>query len=571
MSAAMKIQDSEQITLTYDLFDLPSAQHKAGLVGLILLRDSLREREVVPLPNIETKGSVVSVTLSKESLDVLMRDAYAGFSIKTPTKKKAPKKAGAQVASDNGSQEEKERVFPKGTVIERLLHGGSNSPWLKLWCEMVVRTIKIRTTAQAVYKKDESLKKIIDDLWAALPTGSDASSVEIASSLLLGAESTNAELVGFKNRSDHKFLLHFWPLSSIVYVPRFLVRETRNGETEWKESLAISDKRRGPFFVIVIPDVMNIVEFPAAMKEYIQRLDDDRIWRYRPAGAVVDLPEEAAIDFIFRMMRRRVGQEDLGAYVNAVQVFYVESVGGKSARILSEATIKPNRRVLAEYEELQDRRLNPHYKSLRIRNVLSGNRWHHGADSLFSHYPFEHFIWTKSTPSFPFFGDNVKRYFTRLDQQLNLLKENNAMNETDPAIKDDVLARRIYRLIGEYVNYKTDVRSRVKYKDLPRDAEGHKIYPKEFREAREKVTNDAFLAMRSRRAEDFVEYFTGTICSVPHFVQEPEYLDLTHALIQTPETVKNLSMLALSAYSYLPGKEGQSNSSNENQDQGETK
>ena len=143
------------------------------------------------------------------------------------------------------------------------------------------------------------------------------------------------------------------------------------------------------------------------------------------------------------------------------------------------------------------------------------------------------------------------------------------MNDTEPAIRDDLLARRIYRIIGEYVNYKTDARSRMKYKDLPSDADGKKIYPKEFREAREKVASDAFLAMRSRRAEDFVEYFTGTICSVPHFVQESEYIDLTHALIQAPDTVKNLSMLALSAYSWLPGKEGQDHSSTATQNQGE--
>ena len=306
MSAAMKIQDSGQITLTYDLFDLPSAQHKAGLVGLILLRDSLREREIGTPLDIETKGSVVSVTLSKESLGVLMRDAYEGFSIKSPKKKKVPKKARDQVTSDNGSQEKKERVFPKGTVIERLLHGGSNSPWLKLWREMIVGTLRIKPQSQKVYKEAERRQKLADELWDGLSKlNGDVAGTEIAGTLCFGAESTNAELVGFKNRADHKFLLHFWPLSAIVYVPRFLVRETQNGETAWKESLAISDKRRGPFFVVVVPDVMNIGEFPAAMKEYIQRLDDDRIF-YRPAGAVVDLPEEAAIDFIFRMIRRRV-------------------------------------------------------------------------------------------------------------------------------------------------------------------------------------------------------------------------------------------------------------------------
>lgn len=128
------------------------------------------------------------------------------------------------------------------------------------------------------------------------------------------------------------------------------------------------------------------------------------------------------------------------------------------------------------------------------------------------------------------------------------------MNDTTPAIRDDLLARRIYRIIGEYVIFKTDARSSVKFKDLPRNAEGYRVYPEEYRNERKKVASDAFLAMRSRRAEDFVEYFTGTICSVPHFVQEADYLDLTQALIQAPDTVKNLSMLALSAYSWLPSK-----------------
>jgi CRISPR-associated protein Cmx8 len=58
--------------------------------------------------------------------------------------------------------------------------------------------------------------------------------------------------------------------------------------------------------------------------------------------------------------------------------------------------------------------------------------------------------------------------------------------------------------------------------------------------------------MRGRRAEDFIEYFTGTICSVPQFLKEDEFVALSRALIDDPDTVKMLSMLALSAHSYLP-------------------
>lgn len=564
MSAAMKIQDSEQITLTYDLFDLPSAQHKAGLAGLLLTCDSLREREIAPLPVIKkiTRTSV-SFELTKDALHTLMYEIYGGVEVKKTKSKKAKKAANTEHPED----EEKVKVFPRGAVLEKLLRSGANSPWLKLWREMVVGTLRIKPPSQYVYKRDKSKQTVVDELWKGLKQNDSA--LDIQGTLSIGAESTNAELVPFNNRADHVILLHFWLFACVVYVPRFLVRETQSEGPVWKESLEINSKRKGPFFVIAVPDISDIKYFVDAMKEYIQRLSDDIFW-YRPAQAIIDVPEEAAIDFLYRFMPRRIGQEDIGDYVSAVQIFYVESIRSRSAKVLSEAMIKPNRRVLTEYDELQDRKLNPHYKSLRIRNSLAGNRWYHNADSLFSHYPFEHFIWTKSTPSFTFFGNDVKRYFKRLDQQLNLLKENNAMNETDLTIRDDVLARRIYRIIGEYVKYKTDERSTVKYKDLPHDANGKRIYPQEFRDERKKVTSNAFLAMRSRRAEDFVEYFTGTICSVPHFIQEPEFLDLTQALIQTPDTVKNLSMLALSAYSYLPGKEGQTNSTTETQDQGET-
>ena len=46
MSAVLKTLESEQVTLTFELFDLPSAQHKAGLAGLLILLESLHSRAV---------------------------------------------------------------------------------------------------------------------------------------------------------------------------------------------------------------------------------------------------------------------------------------------------------------------------------------------------------------------------------------------------------------------------------------------------------------------------------------------------------------------------------------------
>jgi len=117
----------------------------------------------------------------------------------------------------------------------------------------------------------------------------------------------------------------------------------------------------------------------------------------------------------------------------------------------------------------------------------------------------------------------------------------------------DALGRRVYRVIREYANTRTEDKSGKKYQDFKgnRDDKGRVVYPTEYREAREKICADAFLAMRGRRDQDFVEYFTGTVCAVPHFLPEEEYLAVAHALLSDWQTVKTLSMLALSAASSL--------------------
>lgn len=573
MSAAMKTQEAELITLTYDLFELPSAQHKAGLAGLLILIESLKAREIGPLPEVMLSGSrSVTISLTQQMLGVLLDDVYDAKWVEKHSATKwqgsTPKRIDeVERPGENGKTKMEKRfvydVFePSGNVFVFWLQSGRQSPWLKLWRDMLWNVLRAQPATRGEYEKraNGQVTDVTAKLWASLGTAEKLRTkgkfkVEsIAGSLFVGAQDANAERVSFAGQVEHNLLLHFWQFSTPLFVPQTV--DMKSGQREYAG------------YLLVIPEVNDLRLFVADMIDYWKMLEPEASG-YRPRGALIDLPEEGGLEFLYHLAHMHAKQLGIAYDVAAVELYHLQKKGN-NVRMLAAERLLPNARVLAEYESIRGVRANPYYKSLRIRNLLGANSWHHGVNAIFAHYPWEYFVRTDKTPRLPFFGNDVKRYFTRLDQQLNLLKENNAMNEADPAIKDDVLARRIYRLIGEYVNYKTDVRSRVKYKDLPRDAEGHKIYPNEFREAREKVTTDAFLAMRSRRAEDFVEYFTGTICSVPHFVQESEFIDLTQALIQKPDTVKNLSMLALSAYSYLPGKEGQTNSSNENQNQGET-
>ncbi|MBY0451045.1 MAG: hypothetical protein K2X01_10520 [Cyanobacteria bacterium] len=75
---------------------------------------------------------------------------------------------------------------------------------------------------------------------------------------------------------------------------------------------------------------------------------------------------------------------------------------------------------------------------------------------------------------------------------------------------------------------------------------------------REKTCLNAFYRLRAcKNREDFLVYFTGTLCSVPQFIREEEYQVIAEYLTgkENWEDVKSLSMLALSKLSYRPKSE----------------
>ena len=98
----------------------------------------------------------------------------------------------------------------------------------------------------------------------------------------------------------------------------------------------------------------------------------------------------------------------------------------------------------------------------------------------------------------------------------------------------------VYKLIQNYVNRKTEDRCGIAWDSLKKvkDESGRERtdVPEEYREAREKVASDIFLAMRSRREQDFVDYFTATICSVRQFLSTDEYCSVAIACGKTPMT-----------------------------------
>jgi len=131
--------------------------------------------------------------------------------------------------------------------------------------------------------------------------------------------------------------------------------------------------------------------------------------------------------------------------------------------------------------------------------------------------------------------------------------------EANPMDRREDLSRRILRLAQTYVRVKAERRSGISWDSVkqrkvtdPETGRERLDPPKAFREAQESAANQAFLRARACRSrQDFVDFFTGTLCAVPQFLPREEYVAVSLALLDEGqwEDVKSLTMLALSTLS----------------------
>ena len=130
----------------------------------------------------------------------------------------------------------------------------------------------------------------------------------------------------------------------------------------------------------------------------------------------------------------------------------------------------------------------------------------------------------------------------------------------DSQVANDV-AERIFQLARTYVQTRTERKCGIAWSDFkdrritdPATNKSRIDVPTKYREARESVTTHAFLRIRACHCrEDFIDYFTGTLCSVPQYLPQEEFAQVSKALLDADrwEDVKSLTMLALSGLSHV--------------------
>ncbi|MBK1731765.1 type I-MYXAN CRISPR-associated protein Cmx8 [Thiococcus pfennigii] len=536
--------DEQTLLLDYDLIELPTAQHKAGLAGLLLHLRSLERREVADAPQITRLGPFgATIRFDRHSLGVLFEDLYAGALEDVWTRSKYggrdPLDEKVETIERDGKQENVKSYLyselrPQCPVLPFWLEGGRESSWFKLWQGMLWSVLRAQPKTRGIYQSGTDRDKLADKLWRGLvkaqsQRGQGKYVIEsIAGSLFIGAQDRNAEQVAFTGRIEHNLLLHFWQWATPVFVPRLL--DPRKGSWEYQG------------FLFAVPEVADLEEFVDEMPRYWQGLNPAKIG-YRPADALIDLPEEGGLEFLYHLGRHRVGRTKLRFSLHAVELYH-QHKQGNNVRQLAAERLTPDPGLLGRYEEIRRyRHRHPLFKRLQIGNLVRGRPWYSGALDLFDRYAVELFVHGPQTPRGRFFGTDVRRCFEAVIADLNT--QETPMSEDD---RDKALQRLIYRVARNYVERRTRDRA-----GLPGDKDFKQLTPAEvakYRDAKPKVATNAFLALRGRRDQDIAEYFTGTLCAVGFHLKEDDFLLLAEALMREPEKVKTLAMLALSAHSW---------------------
>ncbi|MFO1352406.1 MAG: type I-MYXAN CRISPR-associated protein Cmx8 [Gammaproteobacteria bacterium] len=287
-----------ELVLEYELFDMPTAQHKAGLAGLILHLKNLEKREVTPRPRIESVApQSARFRFTQRDFQTLFDDLYDGYwteaRVRQKYQNKDPKRI-EEVKSVEGKKTEKWFIYdefrPRGSVLGFYLQEATNSPWLKLWQDMLWSVLRAQPTTRGEYQRraDGDSVSFADELWGKLVKSQTQKNrlvtTSIAGSLFVGAQDQNAEQVPFQGRIEHNLLLHFWTWVTPIFVPQVVNLKDKQREYQG--------------YLLAIPEVADLEEFIEAVTEFWQSLSPD-ISGYRPRGALIDLPEEGGLEFLY--------------------------------------------------------------------------------------------------------------------------------------------------------------------------------------------------------------------------------------------------------------------------------
>jgi CRISPR-associated protein Cmx8 len=564
-SAKKPKEKPDILELDYQLAELPSSQHRAGLAGLVLMVRWLQKlpeqkrQGICEITLLDERGATLK--LNQQGLADLFNEVYAASKeeqardqvLKNKQKEiiSPLREETRTVTDEKGKTKEKtvyiyEVVVPRGAFLADIScdqsFDGKNGMWIKLWRDLVWSIFRGVPATRAPYEDRAENKepKDVADAWENLLEPHEYT-VDLPSTYFIGAQAANAENVPFKDRARFQFLLHYWQFVVQIYVPAVINNE---------------GKRDFVGYALAIPDVAELEpfcdEFPQMMRERGIELSG-----YRPRDCIVDVAIESALD-VMRRLRERIAVKEGGAITHdlllGVDVVHLEKQGN-NIRLWSSSRLDPDQPMIDAYANWRGRLWDATFRRQRLLNLVNDRDWFNGFAAVFGKLPYEQTIGSKN-----FRHDARESFHEFIESTSNPNEEDTVTDtitetETTTASKPITVELAVYRLVDTYIKKKLKGKHGLEWKEewlLPdgKINERFKSDIEEYGKLREKIARDAFLAIRSRtNKEDFVEYFVGTICSVSQNrnLNQQAYLKVAEDLFNRTEDIRTLTMLALSA------------------------
>lgn len=580
-SAKSNTTGPEAVVVRYDLHALPTAQHKAGLAGLLLQIESMNERRrhgaTLPEPPqvLDLGPTHAEVRFTAESTQALFDDLYDAevveIRVKNKWSGKPPKRIEEVAVRDDGGRTAKEKWFiydverPTGAFLARYTDDGKEV-WHKLWRDMLWAIPRGKPTTRGPFKARAAGEPTREgaNVWKALVADEKARrkgqrrTVEVAGAVLLGAQAVSAENVKFEDLADHALLLHFWQLTARVFVP---------------ERINADGNREFIGYVLAIPEVCDLQEFCNGYTRGLALLSPERRG-YRPAEAVITLPEQGALEFM-RNLADLVQQQEVYSrpqeYLSGIEFHHMVKEGN-NIKSLTSGRVPPKVPLLNRYRKIKAANRNPLMLAGRLRALLADQPWFAGLndDLLTRDWSFFVHAANRTPPGmigFAYEAANGFEEVKRITQTLEVerMRQSEEGGTTVQLANSLVVDRVIYRLVGQYVRERALAQLGIAAGDPQWWEKTHD--PKtgrerlEYQEARMHVASQLFLALRSRQADEFVQHFTAALGSVAQYLPEDDYAAVSAALMRshtdetgdrrprTRDDVKTLTLLALSAHS----------------------
>jgi CRISPR-associated protein Cmx8 len=537
------------LTLDYQLAELPSSQHRAGLAGSVSIvrwlerqpefREKVANGAICRITRLDANGATLEI--NQAGLEALFDEIYAA-STEEQARPQLLKNSRTKAVIEPLRKEEREETDAKGKVKTKKIYiypvvvpGGSflvdsqydkssdgkNGHWIKLWRDMVWSILRgvpatrkpFEARAEGNYTEDAA--KVWKDL-----TQPETFTVDLPSTYFLGAQAFNAETVPFKDRARFQFLLHFWLFAAQIYIPAVVNNE---------------GSRDFVGYALAIPDVSDLEGFCDELP-FVLSDRGSEISGYRPRDAIVDLAIESALDLLRRLRDRltvTTGEQATAYTVFGVDVIHTEKQGN-NVRILGVTRLDPDAPMVNEYSRIRNGYWNPLFRKQRLLNLVNHYPWYQGYDKLLCSLPYEQSIEND------YFRRDVREAFQHEVEQMD-----ESMMNGEQA-NNTKLSELVFQLVRNYVGRKLESKYQLKWSEV-KDKPDKK---KDYENMKQKVAKDAFLAVRSRTEQmDFINYFASTLCSVPQYLKSEDYLSLTQALYSDHDRIRTLTLLALSANS----------------------